>query len=138
MQKQQDEELDANNEPLRWKLIRDLIAFQFKLAMDGLRDVLLSPLSLLAVIGGLIFAGNQPGRYFYNLLRIGHRSDQWISLFSAVVDYSTDSNSTETGNFSSDTIVNEVERLVMDDYRSDGIIAKLKQRLDNLLDTLKR
>ena len=134
MQPEESEEFGSRRESTRWRLVGDLLAFQFKLALDGLRDVLLSPLSLLAALAGLIFAGKQPGLYFYGLLRLGHRSDQWIRLFSAVADYARGGYSDEAAEYSSDTIVQKVEDLLVDGYRNDGLIARLKQSLDNLWD----
>ena len=69
------------------QLLRDLVAFQFKLALDGIRDVLLSPVSLVAVFVGFMFGGAAPGQYFYRLLRFGRRTDHMIGLFSAADNY---------------------------------------------------
>jgi hypothetical protein len=65
----------------RLHLLWDLLAFQFKLACDGLRDLVLVPVSIGAVVLGLLAGGNDPYRYFRALLRFGHRSDIWINLF---------------------------------------------------------
>ncbi|MBQ74291.1 MAG: hypothetical protein CMQ20_04600 [Gammaproteobacteria bacterium] len=64
-----------------WHLLRDPIAFQFKLTLDALRDLLLSPISIVAALAGLIRRQDDPGKYFHDLLRLGHRSDRWINLF---------------------------------------------------------
>jgi hypothetical protein len=66
--------------PSRWTLIRDLVAFQFKLVVDGLRDVLLSPLSLIVALLGLSLGRRD---WFYDLLVLARRSERWIDLFSA-------------------------------------------------------
>ncbi len=68
-------------EPSRWELLRDVAAFQVKLAIDGLRDLLLSPLSLMAgLIGGLLLGDR---KMFYRLVHLGRRSERWINLFGA-------------------------------------------------------
>ena len=69
--------------PSRWQLLRDVLAFQFKLAIDGLRDVILSPISIIAALVGLVSERKNPGKHFYRLLEMGHRSDRWINLFNA-------------------------------------------------------
>ena len=70
-----------NRQASRLHLMWDVLVFQFKLAADGLRDVLLSPLSILAAIMGLVAGGDDPYRYFRELLRLGRRSEIWINLF---------------------------------------------------------
>lgn len=66
-----------------WVILRDLSIFQVKLFLDGAKDVVLMPLSLVAVALDLVFPGPQPGRRFYGVVRIGERFDRWLSLFSA-------------------------------------------------------
>ncbi|MEE9255342.1 MAG: hypothetical protein V3U43_10425 [Pseudomonadales bacterium] len=65
----------------RVELIWRLIVFQLKLVMDGLRDIVLSPVSLVAVLAGLIAGGKTPERYWNLLMRFGRRTDIWINLF---------------------------------------------------------
>ena len=65
----------------RLRLVGNVIVFQFKLMADGLRDLLLSPLSFVAALLGLIAGGNEPEQYFRRLLRFGQRTERWINLF---------------------------------------------------------
>ena len=44
------ETIEENNAPGRWTLIRDVAVFQVKLVFDGMRDVVLLPISLIAGI----------------------------------------------------------------------------------------
>ena len=67
----------------RWTIVRDLLVFQTKLAMDGMKDVVLSPLSLLAASVDLVFPGQTPGHRFYSIMGIGERFDRWLCLFPA-------------------------------------------------------
>ena len=64
-----------------WALISRLITFQFKLAMDGLRDLLLSPVSIGFVLYGILVQREQPDKYFRRLMRFGRDSDHFITLF---------------------------------------------------------
>ena len=68
---------------VRWVIARDLMLFHLKLAVDGLKDVFLAPIYLLAACLDLAFPGQSPGRRFYIVMGIGERFDRWISLFSA-------------------------------------------------------
>ena len=64
-------------------LIRDVAAFQLKLLVDALRDLILSPVSLAAALLDLLLSKIQSPRYFHAVLRFGERSEEWIDLWSA-------------------------------------------------------
>jgi hypothetical protein len=76
--------------PSRWILLRDVLIFQTKLWLDGLKDVVISPLSLLAAAVDIVFGPGPRGFRFYKVLRIGERLDQQLNLFRAaeVADHS--------------------------------------------------
>lgn len=65
----------------RWVIFRDLLIFQLKLILDGAKDLVLAPLSLIAAVLDMVFG--QPGYRFYAVMRLGERYDQWLSLFAA-------------------------------------------------------
>lgn len=67
----------------RWVILRDLVIFQMKLALDGLKDLILAPASIAAAAVDILFPGTTPGSRFYAVMRIGERFDRWLSLFSA-------------------------------------------------------
>lgn len=73
--------VDQEQGDRRWILIRDLIQFQLKLILDGVRDLLLLPISLVAGLGGLILNPSEPDRYFRAVMGAGRRSERWINLF---------------------------------------------------------
>ena len=93
----------TSKRPSRFQLIRSVLVFQFKLALDGLRDVLLSPISLGAAILGIATSRDEPEKYFNRLLEFGRASDKWINLFDA---------HTEEEGPSSDTLVRHAETMV--------------------------
>ena len=71
-----DKRSDADPEPpgayvSRLQLLWDVTIFQFKLLFDGSRDLLLSPLSIISAVIGLLAGGDEPDRYFRQLLRLG-------------------------------------------------------------------
>lgn len=67
----------------RWVILRDLVIFQVKLALDGLKDLVLAPASLGAALFDILFPGSTPGSRFYAVMRMGERFDRWLSLFAA-------------------------------------------------------
>lgn len=76
-----DVETHASRENSRLQLLWDVLLFQFKLVADGLRDLFLSPISLISALIGLLVGGDEPDRYFRRVLHLGRRSEIWINLF---------------------------------------------------------
>ena len=141
--------------PNRWQVLRDTIAFQFKLLMDGARDVLLSPISIGAAIFGLIFSPDNPGVYFNRLIKFGRKTDAWINLFGAS-HYDPNSETRDSNDIdgkdidskdkarntkkdiSSDAYVKKLENLLIAEYNKGGLIKDLKEGTDTLLEKLRK
>lgn len=102
--------------PTRGQLLRHVVVFQFKLAMDGLRDVLLSPVSIIAALAGILTSSTDPARYFNQLLKMGHRSDKWINLFNT---HNDDGESP-----TSDDFVRKAESIVLSELEKGGVVPK--------------
>lgn len=93
----------------RWVILRDLGLFQLKLFLDGLIDVTLAPLSIVAALVEVIFGGERRGRLFYTILRIGERADLWLNLYGA--SRKADSDGLFGGSKAgSDTLLGEIEQ----------------------------
>jgi len=70
------------DEPLPLKKgFRHLAIFQLKLVADALRDVLLSPISILAFIADAILKPPVKKSLSYKLMLAGQRSERIINLF---------------------------------------------------------
>ena len=129
----------------RWQLVKDVAVFQVKLLVDGLRDLVLVPLSIVAGIVALMHAGSKPGPQFYELLRLGRRSERWINLFSAAPPETDASERRDDAASSShtlvpadiDDLVNRVESFIVDEYANGGITGQARQRLDRALGSLR-
>jgi hypothetical protein len=63
------------------KLLRDVLIFQGKLALDGIRDIILSPIAVIAAIYGSITHPENPSIYFQSLMQFGRKTDDFINLF---------------------------------------------------------
>jgi hypothetical protein len=76
----------------KWVLIRDLIIFQIKLVLDGMKDIVLSPVSFAAAAADILFPGRRAGHRFYAVMAVGEKFDRWLNLFGAarVADARTD------------------------------------------------
>lgn len=73
----------AVDKPSRRVIFRDLLIFQFKLWLDGLKDIVLSPLSILGFALDFFFGAAMKGSVFYKVLKLGERYDLWLNLFGA-------------------------------------------------------
>ena len=127
-------------EPGRWAMLRDMLVLQVKLIVDGIRDFLLVPASLVAAIVSLVDSRDgKPGPQFYQLVAMGKQSEHMIDLFSAA------NNAPESvrreydlGNLNVDDLVDRVESFVVDEYQKGGVTAQAKDQIDRALDMLRR
>ena len=63
---------ETTEPPGRRTLVRDVLVFQFKLIVDGLRDFFLVPVAFFAGLLSFLNAKDGvPGPQFYNLLQMG-------------------------------------------------------------------
>ncbi len=135
----ESETIENTNGHARWTLIRDVAVFQVKLVFDGLRDVMLLPISLIAGIVSLVKGGGRPSSEFYDLLKLGRRSERWINLFGAATHYHGPPDEEDKFAIEDiDVMISRVESFVVDEYRKGGVTAQAKERLDNALDLLHR
>jgi len=142
---------DEGEQDTHWRLMGKLVSFQFKLLMDGVRDLLLSPVSIGVVFYGIVTQKEQPGKYFNRLMEFGGKSDEFINLFG---DHETTNSAlrgsselsrdeepaSENGvNFkakTSDDYVKKLEELILAEYKKGGVISGLKHGTDDLLEKL--
>ena len=134
-----------------WALIGRLITFQFKLAMDGLRDLLLSPVSIGFVLYGILVQREQPDKYFRRLMRFGRDSDHFINLFGEKQEtlgpkpdideidkemVLSSANVADSRTVTSDDYVKKLESLILSEYKKGGFITELKHGTDGILEKL--
>lgn len=125
------------NSPGRWTLIRDVTVLQGKLIIDGLRDFFLVPISIGAGVVSLLKSGDGCGTEFYDLLRLGRRTERWINLFGAADR--VQGTAAEARDFpvhDLDEIVARVESYIVEEYQSGGVTEQAKSRLDQAIDSL--
>jgi hypothetical protein len=124
-----------------WTLLRDVAVLQFKLLVDGLRDLVLVPASLIAAAISVVnSADGRPGPEFYRLLAIGKDSERRINLFGAL-ENSPDRDSSESPEATAgdiDALVARLESYVVDEYQRGGVTRQAKERIDKVLDALVR
>ena len=124
-------------DPDRWTLIRDVAVLQVKLVVDGMRDFILVPVSLVAGLISLIRGKTGPESPFYELLRFGKKSEHWINLFGAAERLpASRQDRIRLPDEDIDAMVSRVETFVVDEYRKGGVTRQAKERLDKALDSL--
>src|SRR5262245_53350083 len=109
----------------RTRLIVDVVVLQFKLALGGLRDVLLIPVSIVAAIVGLFLGGEQPDVYFRQVQRFGRRSDLWLNVFG----------SRHRGN-TADEMIRPLEESLLAQMRRGGRLTRGAKHVNELLDNV--
>jgi len=101
----------VNRNP-RIELIRETAVLQVKLLVDGLRDAILIPISLIAALVGVLRGGPDCNREFHRVIKLGRRSERWINLFGHQRPLKGNA---VTG--SMDSILDQVENAVMEQYK---------------------
>lgn len=105
--------------------IRNLVIFQLKLAVDALRDILLSPISLVATIMDLIEGRRGSKSYFSMLLKMGRESERRINLFQQ--------HRGKGQNKTIDSMMRQVEDILVNEYKNGGVSEKAKTALEKTL-----
>ena len=123
--------------PTRWELIRDVLVLQVKLAVDAMRDLIVSPVSLVAGVLDLLTGGERPGRLFYSVLVAGRRTEQIINLFGEADRLVPRSAASSRANsVSIDALVTRFERMIVEQNERGGVTASAKAAIDRSLDAL--
>ena len=112
----------------RGTLIRDSVVFQLKLMADGLRDLALLPISLIATLIGLLRGGEEPEREFRQLIELGRESERWINLFG-----SHDVPENANAAVSIDVLFTKVEQTLKQHYKAAGTSEIAQAEIDEAL-----
>ena len=121
--------------PSRWELIRDVVVFQGKLFVDGVRDVIWAPISVGLAIMDLLGFGKNAGLHFYNFVYLGQKTEHFINLFGAA-DHTQSHALVEQSPEGLDALVHRLEKTVRQEYDRGGITASAKNAVDRALDNL--
>ncbi|TQV82907.1 hypothetical protein [Aliikangiella coralliicola] len=103
--------------------VRRLLVFQLKLAIDALRDILLSPVSIIATVLDLIEGRSGKKSYFETLLKFGRMSEKRINLFD---QYDGEGRTV-------DSVLAQVEDVLVKEYKNGDISAKAKSAIETSL-----
>jgi hypothetical protein len=124
----------------RWILARDIGVLQAKLLVDGLRDLLLVPASLITGLVSLLSnKGDKANHYFYQLLDLGKQSEHWINLFGALKNAPADLRQVDPfPQADMDELVGRLETFMVEEHNRGGITAQAKDRMDKVIKAINR
>jgi hypothetical protein len=120
--------MSKTNDSKRGELVRNTVVFQLKLMADGLRDLFLLPISLIAALIGLLRGGDEPEREFNQIIELGRESEQWINLFG---NHSVDNTTHPVA--SMDSLFEKVEETLKQQYKTAGISERARNEIDHAL-----
>ena len=123
----------------RWQFGRDVLVFQGKLLMDGLRDLTLFPISIFAALVDVIKGGDRPGRHFYDVVHFGRQTEIWIHLFEAADRApETERPRPQIDIPSVDEYVSRLEGMIKQEYDRGDISASAKRVVDETIHAAER
>ncbi|MFQ5746985.1 MAG: hypothetical protein ACE5HF_07160 [Gemmatimonadota bacterium] len=113
-----DGALVADRGPGRAVLLRDLVIFELKLSLDGLKDVFLAPLAVLAAVLDLLAEGPRFGHRFYSVVKAGERFDLWLNLYGPAAQAASQDEGL-FGTAGSDRLIDRLEEIARDVTRGE-------------------
>lgn len=122
----------------RSRLLRDAAMFQGKLVLDGLRDVVLFPVALVAAGVDLLKKEGPTGKHFYSVLHFGKETERWIDLFEAVERAPrTDAPRPTLDGSSLDRFVDDLERKLKAEYERGDLSASAREAVERAIDAVR-
>ena len=119
----------------RWKFLRDVLVFQFKMFLDNLRDFALMPVSLVAALIDLVVKGEREGALFYKVLKWGRHSEEVIDVYSAIEAHET-GDLVINPNYTVDAVIARLEGVLVRECEKGGTAASVKAAMDRTFDQL--
>lgn len=68
------------------KSLRCLVIFQLKLAADAIRDLIMSPVSIVMFVLDLVLRPEEKDSHYQQMMQFGRKTDRWINLFEEHYD----------------------------------------------------
>jgi len=132
------EESMDNDKVSRGRILRDVLVFQAKLILDGFRDLLLVPVSLIAALVDLFDNSVAPGYHFYRVVRFGRHTDRWIDVFGtgpADEEGDSDFGFRDRG---LDDLAERIEGTITREIKDGEGRASARRQLEDLLERLRK
>jgi hypothetical protein len=121
----------------RWGLIRDVLVFQAKMVLEGVRDLLLPIATLVAGTAGLVLGGERPERAFHDVLRAAVRFDLWLNLFGPIGERGRAAHLSPDPE-GVDRYFHALEALIVEQHEKGALTRSARQTIDGWLDRLQQ
>jgi hypothetical protein len=121
----------ASTDP-RWKFLRDVAAFELKLALNNIHNFIQIPLTLAVALVDVIFKHGEEGSRFYWLVKQGRMIDDHIDIYSIVDHHERELNR----DFSVDAVLQRLEGVIVREYEKGGTAASIKSAIDRAFDEM--
>jgi hypothetical protein len=118
-----------NAPPGRSRLLRDVIVLQIKLMADALRDIIISPIALVAGVCGLVVGRPPATQLFYGVVRFGRRTETWIDPFNAGA-------AEQNEQAGLDEVLDRIHAQLVEEYERGGVSAAAKRAIDQAVQVL--
>ena len=125
--------MTETNTTKRGELFRNAVVFQLKLMADGLRDLILLPVSLIATLVGLLRGGDEPEREFNRVIDLGRDTEKWINLFGQHEE--ADSAHAIS---SIDSLFTRVEETLKQQYKDQGTSEGAQAQIESVLKAVQK
>ena len=124
----------------RWVLLRDMLIFQVKLAMDAIRDLFLSPVSIICVLADILKGHSLSKSYFHKLMDFGQQTDSWLNLFgnhnNRAEKLSNIDSEKAKADVNVDKLFSQVESLLKEQHGKGGLTASARATIDRYLNKI--
>lgn len=121
--------------PSRLELARDVLVFHAKLALDGVLDLLLIPVSGVAAVVSF-FEPREERDAFYRVVAAGARADRWINLFGAGERHAA-GESAAGGEAGMDVVVARIEDYLRREYEEGRMPEPARATIDRVVARLR-
>lgn len=116
----------------RWRFLRDVAVFQFKLFLNNLHNFVQIPLTLGVAMVDLIFKTEPEGARFYKLLEYGRTIDDSIDIYSVVAHREKSLNK----DYTVDAVISRLEGVIVKEYEKGGSAASVRAAVDRAIDEM--
>ena len=127
----EDNEASEPKRVSRGQLVGDTVVFQIKLAIDGLRDLLLIPVSMIAAIISFVKPGPGVGSEFYDVVAFGKDTERQINLFGAAKRMHPDEDEAAAAS-ELDAMLGKVEGYMRREYHGERF-SRVRSKLEEAL-----
>jgi ribosome-associated translation inhibitor RaiA len=123
---------NTDHRDARWRFLRDVAVFQFKLFLNNLHNFVQIPLTLAVALIDLVFKTQPEGERFYKLLEYGRTIDDSIDIYSVVAHREKSLNK----DYTVDAVLARLQGVVVKEYEKGGTAASVRAAVDRAIDEL--